>query len=303
MIIPFENNLYFTNLPSDNTNVSGEVFYEFLALSGACTVPISPYQEVASGSDNEKFNGDYGAGVPGIMSYEPQVTLSKIAPGIQAENTTLTYRIPFTNTSTTSELGIVLSSGSSNVTTSLMISDTVPVGFIYVGGSAAAGNTVPVDNAFTIRYSTDGGQTYSTIDPGSQTSTAGSEIIIQWWLENPLDKQGSGKNAGEVTFQASIPTDYVSNGGDPFVDNCATGGLGDGGAFGDTCATTLVQGTGEIGNRVWKDENSDGIQDAGETIQINNVMVSLYWDKDGDGTLGDDDVLVQSQDSGSTSDG
>ncbi|TFG69794.1 MAG: hypothetical protein E4H27_06785 [Anaerolineales bacterium] len=201
MIIPFENNLYFTNLPPDNTDVRGEVFYEFLALGGACTIPVSPYQEVASGSDNEKFNGDYGAGVPGIMSYAPKVTLNKIAPGVQAENTTFTYQIPFTNTSTTSDLGLVLSSGSGNVTTSLMISDTVPVGLTYVAGSAAAGNTIPSGNSFTIRYSTDGGQTYSTSDPGNQLSTAGSEVILQWWLDNLLEKHGSGKNMGEVTFQ------------------------------------------------------------------------------------------------------
>ena len=66
LIIPFNHSLniqnddpilYFSDLPPDNTDVRGEVFYTFMALGGPCTIPISPYQEVASGFDNEKFNG------------------------------------------------------------------------------------------------------------------------------------------------------------------------------------------------------------------------------------------------------
>jgi hypothetical protein len=73
--------LYFTNLPPDNTGVRGEVRYTFLALTGPCSLPISPYQEVASGFDNEKFNGDFGTGIPTIQSSEPEVTISKSGPG------------------------------------------------------------------------------------------------------------------------------------------------------------------------------------------------------------------------------
>ncbi|MGC9397573.1 MAG: SdrD B-like domain-containing protein [Anaerolineae bacterium] len=303
MIIPFENTLYFTDLPSDNTDVRGEVFYKFLALDGACSIPISPYQEVASGFDNEKFNGDYGTGVPAIMSDEPEVTITKVAPGVQAENTTFTYQIPFENTSTESDLGLVLSSGGSSVTTSLVISDTVPYGLQYVGGSASSNNTIPGGNSVSIRFSQDGGTTWTATDPGTVTSSSTNPLVIQWWLDNPLEKSGSGNNSGTVTYQATIPSGYITGGGDPFIENCATGGLGDATPFARDCATTLVQGTGEIGNRVWKDEDGDGLQDTGETTQIDNVKLSLYWDRNGDGQLDDGDVLVQTQDSGTITDG
>ncbi|GAP64125.1 hypothetical protein ARMA_2548 [Ardenticatena maritima] len=293
LIIPFEHTLYFTDLPSDNTDVRGEVYYTFQALRGPCVVPISPYQEVASGSDNEKFNGDYGTGVPFPMSYAPTVTLSKSAPGTQAENTTFTYSIPFENTSSTTQAGLVLSSG--EYTGTLMISDTVPIGLTYVGGSAAANNTIPAGNSVTIRYSTDGGQTWSNTDPGNATSTSTNPVVIQWWLDAPLDVQGSGKNSGTVTFQATIPSGYIAGGGDPFVENCTTGHFGDAPSFAQACATTLVEGTNSIGDFVWQDDDGDGIQDTGES-GISGVQVSLYWDRNGDGTLDSNDVLISTQD-------
>lgn len=40
----------------------------------------------------------------------------------------------------------------------------------------------------------------------------------------------------------------------------------------------------EIGNFVWEDSNGDGVQDPGEP-RIGNVVVSLYIDTDGDGTV------------------
>jgi protocatechuate 3,4-dioxygenase beta subunit len=290
LIIPFEDNLYFTDLPPDNTDVRGKVYYQFLALGGVCTIPISPYQEVASGADNEKFNGDYGTGVPALLSSDPEVVISKNAPGTQAENTTFTYSIPFQNNSTTARAGVTLSLSSGTVNAGLMISDTVPAGLTYVGGSAAANNTVPAGNSFSIRYSTDGGATWTATDPGDTPSTAGSRVVIQWWLDEPLDVSGSAANSGVVTYQATIPSGYLAGGGDPLIENCTEAGFGDGAPFAEACATTLVPGTASIGDRVWQDENGDGAQ-AGES-SIADVTVWLYWDRNGDARLDAGDVLV-----------
>lgn len=301
MVIDFEDQLYFTDLPADNTNVTGEVYYEFLALGGVCTIPITPYQEAASGRDNEKFNGDYGTGIDPLGSYDPEVTISKSGPGTTSEGgSAYTYTIPFTNTSTTVEAGLTLSSGAS-VDAPLVISDTVPVGLEYIANSAASGNTIPTGNSVTIHYSTDGGQTWSLTDPGTTASTVGSEVMLQWWLGEPLEVSGSSNNSGQVTFQAQVPSGYISGGGDPFIENCAEGSFGDAASFGEDCATTIVSGTNSIGDLVWADDggttgiSNNGIYD-GDEAGIDNIAVTLYWDKNGDGVLDDDDLLVETQD-------
>lgn len=290
LIIPFEDNLYFTNLPEDNTDVRGEVYYTFLALGGSCTIPITPYQEVASGSDNEKFNGDYGTGVPALKTYAPAVTLSKDGPASANLGDTLTYTIDFVNTSSTAEAGLSLSSY--GVAAGLMISDTVPTGLQYVGGSAASGNTIPSGNSVSIRYSTDGGTTWQSTDPGNWVSTSSSPVVIQWWLDEPLAVSGSGNNSGQVTYQAVVPSSGYS--GTPFITNCAEASFGDAASFASSCDTTILAGTGSIGDTVWQDEDGDGIQDTGEN-GVQNVSVSLYWDSNGDGLLDDGDMLVETQ--------
>ncbi len=285
MVIPFTDQLYFTDLPSDNTNVVGEVFYEFLSLGGPCSIPISPYQEVASGSDNEKFNGDYGTGIPPIVSFAPEVEITKSAPGTANESTTVTYSLGFVNNSATTAAGLTLSSGGS-VDAGLMISDTIPAGLVYVAGSAAANNTIPTGNSVTIRYYDTVASNWTTTEP-----TAANVGAIQWWLNEPLAVNGSGNNAGTATFQAAIPATYISGGGDPFIENCATGGFGDGDPFAESCATTMVNGTNSIGDYVWADADADGAQDGSET-GINGVTVWLYWDENGNGVLDDDEMLV-----------
>jgi protocatechuate 3,4-dioxygenase beta subunit len=285
MVIPFTDQLYFTDLPSDNTNVIGEVFYEFLSLGGPCSIPISPYQEVASGSDNEKFNGDYGTGIPPVVSFAPEVEITKSAPGAANENTTVTYSLGFVNNSATTAAGLTLSSGGS-VDAGLMISDTIPAGLVYIAGSAAANNTIPTDNSVTIRYYNTVASSWTTTEP-----TAANVGAIQWWLNEPLAVNGSGNNAGTATFQAAIPATYISGGGDPFIENCATGSFGDGDPFAEACATTMVNGTNSIGDYVWADIDADGVQDGSET-GINGVTVWLYWDENGDGVLDDGEMLV-----------
>ncbi len=99
MIIPFEDQLYFSDLPSDNNGIIGNVHYVYLALDGPCSTTMSPYQEVASGADNEKFNGDYGISLPTIGSSEPEVTLDKVSsPFTVTLGSNISYTMTFGNT-------------------------------------------------------------------------------------------------------------------------------------------------------------------------------------------------------------
>lgn len=293
LIIPIYNTLYFTNIPPDNTNVVGEVYYQFMALGGACTIPISPYQEVASGKDNEKFNGDYGTGVPALMTYAPLIVVEKNGDPSVAENATVTYSIPFRNESTQASAGLTLSSG--GVYSPFTIEDTVPTGLQYVAGTAGVTlNYTPVNSpGYIIYYSTNSGATWSTTDPGNVTSTAPSALVkLRWVLTDPLpQKTGGTAPGGTATFQAKVPVGYITGGGSPFVDNCAQAQLGDASPMTQACTTTMVQGTGVIGDRVWADVNGDGNQ-TGES-SLANITVNLYWDKNGNGGLDTGDVLVK----------
>jgi len=306
LIIPIDNSLYFTNIPSDNTDVRGRVYYQFLALGGPCTVPISPYQEVASGSDNEKFNGDYGTGVPALMTYEPEVIVDKTGDAMVAEPGTITYSMPFYNNSDQASAGLTLSSG--GVYAPLTIQDLVPAGLQYLCGSANVINRTPNTLGYVIRYSKDSGATWGSetatwaacSTPGTAVSPdAGKRIALRFELTEPLPKKtGSPAPGATATFQAQVPGTYTSGGGSPLVENCAKASFGDGAPFAEECASTLVEGTGSIGDRVWQDENRDGNQ-TGE-LGISGIKVSLYYDKNGDGKLDNGDVWLKDQDTSGT---
>jgi uncharacterized repeat protein (TIGR01451 family) len=285
--------LYYTNLPSNNTGTRGEVFYTFQALNGPCSTALTPYQEVASGFDNEKFNGDYGIGIPPVGSYAPKVAIDKSAnPNVISLGGTTTYRIPFAN-SGTSDAGLGLSSGGS---TPLVVSDTVPSGMQYVGGSATYNLTYSPNIGVTRRFSTDSGRTWSTADPGNATSSApDSLVVIQWWLNDALPAGSSGSYA---EFQATAPGGYT---GSPFTDNCADARFGVSAPFDRACATVMIQGGNSIGDYVWRDENRNGLKDDGNT-GISGVKVSLYWDRTNNGFT-DDDLLITSQDTLGASEG
>lgn len=287
MVVPFQDKLYFTNLPQDNTGAIGEVHYTFLALDGPCSTSLTPYQEVASGADNEKFNGDFGGGIPPVGSSSATVTIDKTGDSTAPEGATVTYNIPFTNTSDTATAGLTLSTGGVNAP--LVVSDSVPVGLDYVGNSAGYTLDYSPNNGVTIRYSTDSGNTWSTSDPGTTSSTASNRVIIQWWLNDPLPTNGNN-GSGTATFQATIPGGYISGGGSPAVENCSDASFGAGSPFAEACTTTLVEGSNSIGDFVWQDDDGDGVQDGGEA-GLGNVTVELYYDTDGDGTL-DTDVDV-----------
>jgi hypothetical protein len=299
MVIPFNHALnmsmdapllFFTDLPPDNTDVNGLVYYEFLALGGLCTIPVSPYQEVASGADNEKFNGDYGAGGPGqITVLDPTLDFDKSGPVYATEGgSNLTYTISFEHTGDvgTSDFGLVLSTGESY---HFVISDTVPAGLQYVTGSTSTSYSPALANSYTIYYSTNSGTTWSTTEPaGNPTSTApDSLVMIQWWLNEPVARTESGT----VSFQARVPSGYITGGGAPIIENCADARMNDAFPMDSDCTYTLVKGINSIGDLIFSDDGSgsgsisnNGIKETNESV-LNGVTVTLYWDKDGDGVL------------------
>ena len=286
--------LYFTNLPPDNTGTRGEVYYTFQAMSGPCSTAVSPYQEVASGYDNEKFNGDYGTAIPPVGSYAPKVTIDKSSnPNVIPLGGTTTYRIPFANTGT-SDAGMGLSTGG---TTPLVISDTVPDGMQYVGGSATYDLSYSPNTGVTRRYSTDSGVTWSLTDPGTVLSTwPDHKVILQWWLNDALPAGSSGSYA---QYQATVPVSYS---GPSFIENCADSRFGEGIPFDRACATVMIQGANTLGDYVWRDENRNTLKDDGAT-GISGVTVSLYWDENDNGQLDEGELLIASQETSGATEG
>ncbi|MDJ0756510.1 MAG: SdrD B-like domain-containing protein [Ardenticatenaceae bacterium] len=278
--------LYFEDLPPNNTGAVGLVYYTFAALDGTCRGVLTPYQEVASGFDNEKFNGDYGTSIAPLESRDPDVSFDKevdqtIIPAVPGLPSTLAYTLTFTNTGP-------VAIGDPTLGIPLVVQDSIPAGTTYVANSAAAGNVLPAGvTAYNILYSTDNGQTWSATQPA-----AASVTDLQWWLDAPL-ASGAG---GTVTFDVTVPSSYP----DPTVPN--TGGLSFGNAatFLEDDTVTLVPGSNSIGDTVWEDDGgtsgilANGVQD-GDEAGIPNVTVTLYYDANGDGALDSGDVLLATQ--------
>ncbi len=273
--------LYFANLPENNTGAVGLVYYTFAALNGVCSATLTPYQEVASGFDNEKFNGDYGASIAPLKSKPPAVSFNKavnrtvITPSLPA---TLAFTMTFTNTGP-------VNIGDPALGIPFVIQDRVPTGTLYVSGTAALNNTLPV--AYTILYSTNSGVSWTRIPP-----PAASVTDIQWWLDAPL-APGAG---GSATFQVTVPTTYTQ----PLVLNTGGASYGSAAPFIQSTTTTLVPGPNSIGSLVWADNGGtsglagNGAQEGGET-GIANMTVSLYFDANGNGTLEATDTLLQTR--------
>ncbi|UCC88199.1 MAG: hypothetical protein JSV81_02540, partial [Anaerolineales bacterium] len=273
LVIPFEDQLYFTDLPSDNTGAIGDVFYTFMALDGPCATALTPYQEVASGADNEKFNADYGTGIPPLGSSEPEVEVDKTGNLTVTLGGTIDYQVAVDNTGDTGAGLPLISGGGGDVPwVPLVISDTIPEGTIYVSGSATHTFT---STGVIIRYSTDDGATWTDIEPPAADVTT-----IQWWLTDTLQ----AGHSGEVLFRATVPTTFTGS----YIENCSDSSFAGGPSFNGDCSITLVEGNNTIGGTVWQDENGNGLQEGGEG-GLPNVTVSVYLDTDGDGV---GDLLV-----------
>jgi hypothetical protein len=308
LLIPFVDQMYFGNIPDNNNGAVGLVFYEYIALDGACTAGLTPYQEVASGYDNEKFNADFGAGIPPLQSRETTMTLDKrgfvngvenagvTAGGSAATGTinyTVTFQLPDVDASAGNTMTITV--GNPTYGMPLTVYETIPPDTQYAGGSASnvitmtnyAAATVPA----TVLFSTDSGATWSTNDPGNAASTSPDNlVIIKWQAQEGIESPASGAAVtGTVSFATYVPGSYTSL---PVVDNTSCIKLGDAECFEEDTHITMVAGNASIVGTVWKDDATGGgvlgngiIDETGAGISA--VTVKLYWDANGDGDHAD----------------
>jgi len=269
-LIPFQDRLYFENIPANNTGVVGLVFYEFMPLSAGRTAQLTPYQEVASGYDNEKFNGDYGNSVGGFTTTAPSVTFDKTGTAVVTNGGNATYTLTAGNTGT-SGLGFP------EISLPFVFEDSVPSSLVYVAGSATSSNSIPSGNSVTVSWSTDNGATWVLSEPAAASVTR-----IRWTLGSALAPSATAT----VSFQATLPITYPS----VTVNNTAVIKLGNTGELASDTTTSLVSGINSIGDLVWKDDNRNSIKDGAET-GIPNIGVSLYYDVDGNGSVDATDIL------------
>jgi uncharacterized repeat protein (TIGR01451 family) len=271
-LIPFEDRLYFEKLPANNTGAVGLVWYEYAPLTPGQTVFPAPYQEVASGYDNEKFNGDFGASVGSITTPPSALQLVKSAP----EKAAAGGPVPFTVTATNNDSTPI---GMPQYGLPLVIEDPIPVGLTYVAGSAALANIAPAGRTIAASYSTDGGATWSNVEPLS----AGSVNRLRWTLVGGGLLPGSSM---QVSFAATIPNPP----GSFTYDNVATSSLGGIGELARDDASVKVSGINSVGDFVWRDIDRQNDQDALEP-GIANISLSLYHDVNGNGVLDPGDML------------
>jgi len=281
-IIQAENQLYFENLPENNRGAVGYVRYEFLSLRGGCASTLTPYQEVASGYDNEKFNGDYGATLgQGLSSGTSRVDVAKSAePATTQAGSNVVYSISYTNSG-------AVSVGRPDLYLPLVLQDSVPDGTTYVAGSATNGNVAPAGVGYVVYYSTNHGATWTTVEP----VPASAVTDVQWWLSEPL---ASGE-AGVGSFAVTVDEPFTN--ASPVVENVAGLSLGDTLPFATNSTTTFILGVNALGDRVWRDDGTGGgllgnqAQDGSET-GIAGVTVRLYYDLDGNGVADAGEPLV-----------
>ncbi|MCH8539638.1 MAG: carboxypeptidase regulatory-like domain-containing protein, partial [Opitutales bacterium] len=279
LVLDEEDLLYFTKLP-DNTGVVGLVRYDFKTLQGGANGQLTPYQMAASGQDNEKFNGDFGASIgESLQSPETQVTFDKsVDELVQDPGGELTYTLAFDNPGE-------ISVGAPDEGLPLVVQDVIPAHTSYLAGSAVANNASPAGGVFQVYYSTDGGFNWTTVEPSAEDVTD-----LQWWLNQPL---ASG-DSGEVTF--SVTVDDPFTGTFSQVEN--TGGLSFGSAtpFLTATAETQITGNNLISGTVFADDGAgDGIFGNGEQdgteAGLGDITVRLYLDTDGSETLSSNDLL------------
>ncbi len=155
--------------------------------------------EASSGSNQEKFNGDYcGDSDPFTSPTSACFTLTAL-PGnptlvksvdkaVAVEGETLTYNLAYENTSTNSV-------GDPSSGNGIVIRDSIPSGIDYVAGSASC------SAACTIRYSSDNGLTFESVEP----SPASLVTDLHFYLSDPIP----GGATGTVTFQGIVETGFT----------------------------------------------------------------------------------------------
>ncbi len=283
LILTGENQLYFENIPENNGAV-GYVLYEFLPMLAGAQSMTTPYQEVASGRDNEKFNADYGVALGGMLvSGEAKVLIDKTANVTNvAPGGTITYKVAYTNAG-------VASVGDPAAGVPLVVQDAVPTGTVFVAGSASVSNTLPAGvSSYHVLYSADGGATWSATQP----TNAASVTHIQWWLDDPL----LAGAAGAISFTVTVDNPFTQPA--PLVDNTAGLSLGNNKPFVTDEEKTWVTGNNVLGDTVYADTGTgtggyfgNGIQDGSEA-GISNITVRLYADLNTNGVLDAGEPLV-----------
>ncbi len=279
-----DDQLYFMNIPGDNNGAVGYVGYEFEVLNANCVSTLSPYQEVASGYDNEKFNGDYGATLGQLTSGQAHLTLDKAANRPTASpGDTISYNVAFTNTGTV-QIGDPYSGNP------IVVTEHIPHGVLYVPLSAGSSNTLPSGvTGYTILFSTNNGTSWQTNEPAAGTITD-----IQWWLSDSL----AGGAGGAVNLQVTINNPYTNT--DPRISNESCVSMGNTTAFLCDDTNTFVLGTNRLGDTVWKDDGAGGgtmanqVQDGSEA-GIPNISVYLYYDVNANGVQDGSDIYYGSQ--------
>ena len=276
-LIPFEDQLYFENFPANNTGAVGLVYYEFLPLNASLPTRLTPYQEVASGYDNEKFNADFGIVIGSGAINDPEAQIVKTGPASRALGQNADYTLTTTNTGT-------IPLGWPDLGLPIVIEDPIPTGLQYVANSATTVTNVtnPAGGIYTVSYSTDDGATWSATQPSPATLVN----RLRWVLDRALQPG----NTATVTFSATVPTGFT---GINFTNTAIlkTGTFTE--VDRDTWTTT-VPGINSVGNFIWKDLDRDGVQDGGLEVGIPNIGVSLYVDTNGNGTLDSGEPLYAS---------
>lgn len=290
--LDFVDQTYFKDLPNDSNGGVGDVCYFLVAMSGPCSAALSPYQLVASGSENEKFNADYGTAVPQVTTGESQVELSKsVDLDNAAAGANLTYDIAFTNPLGSDPLGLP------EYGLPLVLNEVIPTGSTYVGGSAeGVVGTETTANSITagsggfldVYYSTNGGVSYASSEPVDPTLVTN----IQWWLDSKLQASGTVF----VQFQVQVDDPFS---GVPLVDNTASLSFGSGPVFKEAVAGTLISGDNVISGMAWED--ADYSDTFNSETQTAGVAVTLYYDANGNGQVDAGDILIETQDTGTGS--
>jgi uncharacterized repeat protein (TIGR01451 family) len=290
LVIQAEDQLYFSNLPENNRGAVGYVRYEFLSLRSGCSSTLTPYQEVASGKDNEKFNGDYGATLgEGLSSGQSKVEIGKSAtPAAVAPGGTIGYTIAFTNAG-------AVPVGLPELFLPLVVQDSIPDGTAYLAGSAAAGNTLPPSvTTYVVYYSTNSGASWTTTEP----SPAATVTDLQWWLSGALQPG----EAGTVTFSVTVDLPYTESAslraehGRPQSGQylpvrhgrCPHAAARARTASAAWFGPTMARGVGF---------SATGEQDGSGKPGLSNILVTLYYDLNGDGLLDAGDLFLSSTNS------
>lgn len=299
-VITFEDQMYFENLPQNNTGAVGLVFYQFVGTGAGCAGAMTPYQEVASGSDNEKFSADFGASMGFQTSpFDPDKPFGFEKSATVVDND-VTYLLEGTN-----DTGVNL--GATDYGVPLMFIETTPTGTTYVDGTAdndlevhwADNDAVVAVNDvgyaissydgvteycykvteapnWKILYSEDNGNTWLTKDPRS-----GNVTDIKWLLftEIAIDNTAPTTSGDRATCpDAGVSTNYQ--------DGTEYRSLGNGQKMSiqftvDASGTALVCNTADIslgGSGALVDDSYCTL------TQGTNRIKGAVFEDDGDGT-------------------